>query len=123
MPGLEVVLEVTGNPVAGVRHAELAIAAGRHVIMVNVEADCLVGPVLAEQARAAKYLPEYVTSTPDTVWDYYGFTPQQLAGGDFNAKMFNSFLDGRPGHRAPAAGGGRRTQPDRDGGSDLQPAP
>jgi predicted homoserine dehydrogenase-like protein len=82
--------------------------------MVNVEADCLVGPVLAEKARAAgvvysmaygdqpaliselvdwcrtigfdvaaagkgtKYLPEYVTSTPDTVWDYYGLTAEAL---------------------------------------------
>lgn len=128
--GLEVVLEITGHPVAGVRHAELAIAAGRHVVMVNVEADCLVGPLLAERARAAgvvysmaygdqpaliselvdwcrtsgfdvvaagkgtKYLPEYESSTPDTVWDHYGFTAEQLAAGDFNPKMFNSFLDG-----------------------------
>ena len=52
-PGLEALLEVTGNPVAGARHAELGIDAGLHVIMVNVEADCLVGPVLAEKARAA----------------------------------------------------------------------
>ena len=28
------------------------------------------------------------------MWDYYGFTEEQLAGGDFNPKMFNSFLDG-----------------------------
>ncbi|HTF54974.1 MAG TPA: Gfo/Idh/MocA family oxidoreductase, partial [Pseudonocardia sp.] len=53
VPGLEVVLEITGNPVAGAQHAERAIDAGRHVIMVNVEADCLLGPVLAEKARAA----------------------------------------------------------------------
>jgi len=46
-PGLEALLEVTGNPVAGARHADLGIDAGLHVIMVNVEADCLVGPVLA----------------------------------------------------------------------------
>jgi predicted homoserine dehydrogenase-like protein len=130
VPGLEVVLEITGNPLAGARHAELAIDAGRHVIMVNVEADCLLGPVLAEKARAAgvvysmaygdqpaliselvdwcrtvgfeviaagkgtKYLPEYTASTPDTVWDHYGFTAEQIATGDFNPKMFNSFLDG-----------------------------
>lgn len=98
--------------------------------MVNVEADCMVGPILARRAAAAgvvysmaygdqpaliselvdwcrtvgfdvvsagkgtKYLPEYHYSTPDTVWDYYGFTAEQLATGDYNPKMFNSFLDG-----------------------------
>jgi predicted homoserine dehydrogenase-like protein len=28
------------------------------------------------------------------VWPYYGFTPEMVAAGDFNAQMFNSFLDG-----------------------------
>lgn len=51
--GVEVVIEATGHPAAGARHALAAIAAGRHVVMVNVEADVLVGPVLAERARAA----------------------------------------------------------------------
>jgi hypothetical protein len=44
--------------------------------------------------KGTKYLPEYHASTPDTVWPYYGFTPEQVAAGDFNARMFNSFLDG-----------------------------
>ena len=52
-PGLEVVLEVTGDPLAGALHASRAIAACLHVVMVNVEADCLVGPLLAEQAARA----------------------------------------------------------------------
>jgi predicted homoserine dehydrogenase-like protein len=51
--GVEVVIEATGHPAAGARHALAAIAAGRHVVMVNVEADVLVGPVLAERARVA----------------------------------------------------------------------
>ena len=50
---VDVVIEATGHPEAGIRHAEAAIAAGRHVVMVNVEADVLAGPVLAAQARAA----------------------------------------------------------------------
>jgi predicted homoserine dehydrogenase-like protein len=98
--------------------------------MVNVEADALAGPLLAQRAREAgvvyslaygdqpalicemvdwaraagfevvaagkgtKYLPEYHASTPATVWPYYGFTPEMVASGDFNAQMFNSFLDG-----------------------------
>jgi predicted homoserine dehydrogenase-like protein len=50
---IDAVVEATGNPAAGIRHARAAIAAGRHIVMVNVEADVLAGPLLAEQARAA----------------------------------------------------------------------
>jgi len=50
---VDVVIEATGNPEAGIRHAEAAIAARRHVVLVNVEADVLAGPQLAAQARAA----------------------------------------------------------------------
>lgn len=128
--GLEILVEATGIPTVGVRHALKAFEQGRHVVMVNVEADALVGPLLAERAAAAgvvyslaygdqpalicelvdwaricgfevicagkgtKYLPIYHTSTPDTVWGYYGFSPERIAQGDFNARMFNSFLDG-----------------------------
>jgi len=48
---IEVVVEATGNPAAGIRHARAAIAAGKHIVMVNVEADVLAGPLLAEAAR------------------------------------------------------------------------
>jgi predicted homoserine dehydrogenase-like protein len=48
---VEVVIEATGHPEAGIRHALAAIEAGRHIVMVNVEADVLVGPLLAEKAR------------------------------------------------------------------------
>ena len=51
--GVDVVVEATGNPAAGSRHALTAFAHGRHVVMVNVEADALVGPLLAHRARAA----------------------------------------------------------------------
>ena len=50
---VDVVIEATGNPLAGVAHARAAIAAGKHVVMVNVEADVLVGPALAREAAAA----------------------------------------------------------------------
>lgn len=128
--GLEVIVEATGAPAAGIAHCLLAIELRRHIVMVNVEADALAGPILAQRARAAgvvyslaygdqpaliceqvewarasgftvvcagkgtKYLPVYHQSTPATVWDHYGFTPEQLASGGFNAQMFNSFLDG-----------------------------
>src|SRR3954454_5252480 len=49
---IEGVVEATGNPAAGISHARAAIAAGKHIVMVNVEADVLAGPLLAEEARA-----------------------------------------------------------------------
>jgi predicted homoserine dehydrogenase-like protein len=48
---VEVVIEATGHPEAGIRHALSAIEAGRHIVMVNVEADVLAGPLLAARAR------------------------------------------------------------------------
>ncbi len=48
---VEVVIEATGNPAAGIAHAEAGIAAGKHMVMVNVEADVLAGPLLAAKAR------------------------------------------------------------------------
>ncbi|MFZ5463166.1 MAG: NAD(P)H-dependent oxidoreductase [Pseudomonadota bacterium] len=128
--GVEIVIDATGSPVAGIRHALACCRHSKHIVMVNVEADALAGPLLARRARQAgvvyslaygdqpalicemvdwaraagfevvaagkgtKYLPGYHQSTPDTVWRHYGFTPEQVAAGDFNAKMFNSFLDG-----------------------------
>jgi len=50
---VDVVIEATGAPEAGLNHARAALDAGKHVVMVNVEADVLAGPVLAAQARAA----------------------------------------------------------------------
>ena len=39
-------------------------------------------------------MPHYSESTPETVWDHYGLTPEQAQRGGLNPKMFNSFLDG-----------------------------
>ena len=50
---VDVVVDSTGSPSAGVRHALLACEHGTHIVMVNVEADVLAGPLLAEKAAAA----------------------------------------------------------------------
>ena len=50
---VHVVIDATGSPSAGVTHALLAFDNGKHVIMVNVEADVLAGPALASRARSA----------------------------------------------------------------------
>ncbi len=50
-------------------------------------------PVVAA-GRGHKWLPHFSESTPDTVWQHWGLTPEQAARGGLNPKMFNSFLDG-----------------------------
>jgi predicted homoserine dehydrogenase-like protein len=52
-PEIEVIVEATGVPAAGIRHALSAIRHGKHIVMVNVEADALAGPLLARKAKAA----------------------------------------------------------------------
>ena len=127
---VEVVVDATGAPSAGIAHALAAAKNGKHIVMVNVEADVLAGPLLAKAhddagtvytmaygdqpaltcemvdwARACgleviaagkgtKYLPEYHASTPDTIWGYYGMTPEAAKKAGMNPQMFNSFLDG-----------------------------
>ena len=50
-------------------------------------------PVVAA-GRGHKWLPHFCESTPDTVWENWGLTPEQATRGGLNPKMFNSFLDG-----------------------------
>jgi predicted homoserine dehydrogenase-like protein len=129
-PATEVVIDSTGSPAAGISHVLACCEHRKHVVMVNVEADALAGPLLARRAAQAgivyslaygdqpalicelvdwartagftvvaagkgtKYLPAYHAATPKTVWGHYGFSDDMVAKGDFNAQMFNSFLDG-----------------------------
>jgi predicted homoserine dehydrogenase-like protein len=129
-PDIEVIVEATGDPKAGIAHALKIIRHGKHVVMVNVEADVVAGPLLASKARAAgviyslawgdqpalicehvdwaracgfevvsagkgtRYHPTFHQSTPDTVWENFGLSPEKAARGGMNPKMFNSFIDG-----------------------------
>jgi predicted homoserine dehydrogenase-like protein len=52
------------------------------------------GFAVVAAGRGHKWLPQYAQSTPETVWEYYGLTPEQARIGGLNPKMFNSFLDG-----------------------------
>jgi predicted homoserine dehydrogenase-like protein len=52
-PDVEVVVEATGHAPAGIAHARAAIDHGKHIVMVNVEADVLAGPLLAKEAARA----------------------------------------------------------------------
>ena len=52
-PGIEIIIECTGNPPAAVEHALAAFRHGKHLINVTVEADAFCGPLLARKAREA----------------------------------------------------------------------
>ena len=52
-PGIDIIVEATGNPVAAVDHALTAFRNRKHVIMVTVEADAFCGPLLARRAQEA----------------------------------------------------------------------
>jgi predicted homoserine dehydrogenase-like protein len=52
-PAIEIVIDATGSPAAGIRHALACCEHGKHIVMVNVEADALAGPLLARRAEAA----------------------------------------------------------------------
>jgi len=128
--GLDVVVEATGHPPAGIQYALAAIQNRRHIVMVNVEADALAGPLLAKKAKEAslvyslaygdqpaiicemvdwarasgftvvcagkgtRYHPDFHSSTPDTVWQNFGWDLETVARSGANPKMFNSFIDG-----------------------------
>ena len=52
-PRIEVIVEATGIPGAGIAHCLKAIENGKHIVMVNVEADAVAGPLLARKAKAS----------------------------------------------------------------------
>jgi predicted homoserine dehydrogenase-like protein len=52
-PDIDVIIEATGDPGAGIAHCKAAIAHGKHIVMVNVEADALAGPLLGRKAKEA----------------------------------------------------------------------
>jgi len=51
---VDVVVEATGHPSSGIKHARTCFKYGKHVIMVNVEADVLAGPSLSAEANSAE---------------------------------------------------------------------
>ncbi len=52
-----------------------------------------VGLEVVCAGKGTRYQPVYRYSTPDTVWDYFGFTEEQVSIGNYNPQMYNSFLD------------------------------
>jgi predicted homoserine dehydrogenase-like protein len=52
-PDVDIVIDATGSPAAGIGHVLACCEQRKHIIMVNVEADALAGPLLAARARDA----------------------------------------------------------------------
>jgi predicted homoserine dehydrogenase-like protein len=50
---IDIVIDATGSPAAGIRHVLACCEHKKHIVMVNVEADALAGPLLAKKARDA----------------------------------------------------------------------
>jgi predicted homoserine dehydrogenase-like protein len=99
-----VMVNVEADVLAGPELARLAARAGVVYSLAYGDQPALICE-LVDWARACgfrvvgagkgtKYLPGYHEATPDTVWGHYGFTPEQVAAGGYNARMFTSFLDG-----------------------------
>lgn len=51
---IDCVADATGNPASGAKIAFSAIENGKHIIMMNVEADACIGPVLYKMAQEAE---------------------------------------------------------------------
>jgi len=52
-PDVDIVIDATGSPAAGIAHVLACCEHRKHIVMVNVEADALAGPLLADCARDA----------------------------------------------------------------------
>lgn len=123
LEGVHAVVESTGVPDLGAEVAAISIARGHHTVMLNVEADAVIGPILAERARlrgvvytlAAGDQPgaifemaewarclgfEIVCAGRGTVLypDDHHSTPEKYAEianrNRMNPKMYNEFRDG-----------------------------
>jgi predicted homoserine dehydrogenase-like protein len=119
---VDVIVEATGVPEIGARVAFDAIHNGKHVVMLNVEADVTIGSILARMGRSAGVV--YTGSAgdePGAIMELYDFarslgfevvaagkgknnplellaTPDSLAdeaaSKQMNPKMLASFVDG-----------------------------
>ena len=99
-----IMVNVEADALAGPLLAKRAAAAGLVYSLAYGDQPALICE-LVEWARSSgfdvicagkgtKYLPVYRRSTPDTVWKHYGFSTETIEQGNFNPRMFNSFLDG-----------------------------
>jgi predicted homoserine dehydrogenase-like protein len=122
MPGVQVVIDATGSPELGVMIALEAINARKHIVMMNVECDVTVGPILRQWAANAGVVYTLAAGDePAAILELYRFatalgfeivaagkgknnpldpyaTPEALAekarARDMSARMLCEFVDG-----------------------------
>ena len=122
MPGVQVVIDATGSPELGVMIALESINAKKHIVMMNVECDVTVGPILRQWAANAGVVYTLAAGDePAAILELYRFatalgfeivaagkgknnpldpyaTPDALAekarARDMSARMLCEFVDG-----------------------------
>src|SRR3954471_5375840 len=106
---MDVIVEATGNPAVVIRHARAAIAAGKHIVMVNVEADVLAGPLLAEEARKAGVVYSLAYGDQPGLSAGVGYSPAYADQPALTAEMVDWAR--ATGFRVVAAGKGTKYLP------------
>ena len=122
LKGVQVVVDATGSPELGVEIALESIQARKHIVMMNVECDVTVGPILNRKAREAGVIYTLAAGDePAAILELYRFaralgfevvaagkgknnpldisaTPEALAdrakARDMSARMLCEFVDG-----------------------------
>ena len=122
LPGIQVVVDATGSPELGVSIALESIQSKKHLVMMNVECDVTVGPILNRMAREAGVIYTLAAGDePAAILELYRFatalgfevvaagkgknnpldiaaTPDALAARarerDMSARMLCEFVDG-----------------------------
>ena len=122
MPGVQAVIDATGSPELGVMIALESINAKKHIVMMNVECDVTVGPILRQWAANAGVVYTLAAGDePAAILELYRFatalgfeivaagkgknnpldpyaTPEALAekarARDMSARMLCEFVDG-----------------------------
>jgi len=70
--GIDVVVDATGVPEVGAQVATQTIAAGKHIVMLNVETDVVVGPILYRMAQKAGVVYTVVSGDePGLISEFY----------------------------------------------------
>ncbi|MDA8870987.1 Gfo/Idh/MocA family oxidoreductase [Rhizobiaceae bacterium] len=71
---VDVVIDATGSPEAGAEYGEAALEAGKHLVMMNVEADVTVGAILSDIAtRKDLVYTVGAGDEPSSVMELYDF--------------------------------------------------
>jgi predicted homoserine dehydrogenase-like protein len=73
-PGIDALVEATGDVEAGARATIEAIEAHKHVVLVNAELDATLGPILRRRARAAGVVVSYTDGDePGLIMNLYRY--------------------------------------------------